>query len=105
MDHDNDAPQPTDRAYFRQQNELLRAAVRGFIGPDDEAQPATHGFMCECSLGTCTESIDLTLEEYAAAVDDHQGFVVRPEHVQPATEQVVSSNDAYWVVVPNDRGA
>jgi hypothetical protein len=88
-----------NEAMFREVNETVRDAAkqRGASGPII--------FLCECGDTTCAESVTMTGAEYerVRAVATH--FAVRPGHVLPDIEIVISRTDAYWIVEKTDEAA
>jgi hypothetical protein len=67
--------------------------ARGLTESDD-----TSEYLCSCGQRDCSESIELTLEEFGAAhaSDDH--FIVAPGHYLPEIEEVVAHHGRYEVV-------
>ena len=82
-------------------NEELFRTVNEHIESVNQAVPATDpniDFLCECDNVECVEKVSATPAEYESvrAVATH--FIVRPEHVDPQVEHVVSSNERFAVV-------
>ena len=79
------APQ---QARFRRANEEL---VRRY------ADLAAHGavpFICECADQRCTRVVSLTLDEYAAATETPDRFVIIPGHERDG-ERLVLRDERY----------
>ena len=55
-------------------------------------------FICECSDGTCTLRIELTLGEYEEVRSDGRWFAVDPAHVTEEIEHIVRTNERYVIV-------
>jgi hypothetical protein len=57
-------------------------------------------WMCECADQTCTESIELTPQQYEKVREQPTHFIVAPstEHVVFEVERVVEQQARYWVV-------
>jgi len=55
-------------------------------------------FICECSNTACTESLDLTAEEYEAVRAHPTRFAVTPGHQIAGIERVVDGNGRFLVV-------
>jgi hypothetical protein len=55
-------------------------------------------FLCECADDFCAESVSLSLDAYEAVRAWPRRFVVKPGHVHPDVERVVSRSATYWVV-------
>jgi hypothetical protein len=83
-----------NESLFREVNERIRGLADTFlVGRDDRQR-----FVCECSRNGCSESVELTLEEYADVRASDVRFVVCPDHVDPEHERVVLKTERYWVV-------
>lgn len=83
-----------NEALFREANERIADHV-------DEAGLATAeriAFVCECADLTCTETLDLSLEEYEAVRAHPAQFVVRPGHERLEIERVIAESRRYCVV-------
>jgi hypothetical protein len=85
-----------NEAAFRDVNESLR-----YVAAESTATVKTLRLVCECGDGQCAEFLDVTVPEYEAvrAVSTH--FLVRPGHVAPEIERVVTENDRFAVVEKN----
>jgi hypothetical protein len=83
-------------ALFRNVNEEIRDASGRFEAEVGE-------FVCECSDPTCTEHVEVPLEEYEEVRSDPTRFLVRPGHVKGPIERVVSRNHRYTVIEKVDR--
>ena len=55
-------------------------------------------FVCECSDGTCTQKIELTIAEYEEVRSDARWFAIRPGHLTNEIEHVVRTNERYVIV-------
>lgn len=83
-----------NESLFREVNERIRGLADTFlVGRGDRQR-----FVCECSRTGCSESVELTLDEYAEVRASDVRFVIMPGHVEPAHERVVLQTDRYWVV-------
>ena len=83
-----------NESLFREVNERIKDLADTFlVGRDDRQR-----FVCECSHEGCSESVELTLEEYAHVRASDWRFVVAPGHVTPEHEHVVLKTDRYWLV-------
>jgi hypothetical protein len=83
-------------ALFRNVNEEIRDASGRFEAEVGE-------FVCECGDPTCTEHVEVPLEEYEAVRSHPTRFLVRPGHVKGPVERVVSRNRRYAVIEKVDR--
>ena len=82
-----------NQAIFRSVNENLEAlnsTFRSVIPVGD--------FVCECADASCAERIGLTTQEYEAVRAHPTYFAVRPGHMLPEVERVVSEHPGYVVV-------
>jgi hypothetical protein len=77
---------------FREVNERVEA-LADRLGAD-----VPYEFLCECANADCSFRISLPLAVYESVRADPQQFVVLPLHYTPEVEELVSENDAYWVV-------
>jgi hypothetical protein len=78
---------------FRDYNNRRVAFEAGAVGGDEPVP-----FLCECGDPGCVEGVDITVNEYVAAHDAPNRFTVKPAHVYPDVESVVSAAERYWVV-------
>ena len=82
------------------QNEGLFRSVNEQIEKLGQVEPARHlvAFVCECSNGTCTLQIELTIGEYEEVRSDGRWFAIAPGHVTDELEHVVRSTERYVIV-------
>ena len=85
------------------QNQILRRAFNESIaevaaGFDDEREPATFEFVCECNDRTCNTMVPMTTAEYDAVRASGHAFVVVPGHEVESVEDVVLVHSSYLVV-------
>ena len=81
------------------QNEVLFRSVNEQIerlGQETDQQYLQ--FVCECSNGVCTESLQLTLREYEEVRSHGRLFAIVPGHLTEQIEHVVRTSDRYLVV-------
>lgn len=78
---------------FREVNERLEGDVRAVTGEQERV-----GFVCECSMSACRDTVSLTLVEYRDLRAFEKRFAVVPGHETPAIEWVVAREDRYFVV-------
>jgi hypothetical protein len=83
-------------ALFRNVNEEIRDASGRFEVDVGE-------FVCECGDPTCTDHVEVPLDEYEGVRRHATRFVVRPGHVKGPVERVVERNRRYTVVEKVDR--
>lgn len=82
-----------NEASFRLINERLESSLRR-LAPTPDPVP----FVCECGSRSCQDSVLLTLAEYESVRAHADHFAVKPGHVFPEAETVVTRNDRYLVV-------
>jgi hypothetical protein len=82
---------------FRVFNEGVRE-----VGEQLHAEPR---FTCECGDVTCTQPIEITVEDYQHARRDPRCFAVLPGHELPDVERVVERHDTHLVVQKTGEGA
>src|SRR3954447_15451136 len=83
-------------ALFRNVNEEIREASGRFEAEVGE-------FVCECGDPTCTEHVEVPLEEYEDVRQHPTRFLVRPGHVKGPIEQIVEQKRRYTVIEKVDR--
>jgi hypothetical protein len=91
---DSEARKGENEAWFRDVNERLEEkAIERDAGTDG-------GFLivCECAREECTERIAISITVYEAVRSNPAAFIVAPGHLDPAVEQLVSSDETYDVV-------
>jgi hypothetical protein len=81
-----------NEARFRDQNEWIETASERFGGV-----PLTS-FVCECGDAACTQTIELTHDEYEAVRSASTHFAVVPNHENPESEQVVTEGSRFSVI-------
>jgi hypothetical protein len=83
-------------------NEAMYRAVNREIEQVSEQEGAgSHDrleVICECGSDTCSETLDLTTDEYDEAHRQRDRFVVAPGHEDETIEHVVSRTERYLVV-------
>jgi hypothetical protein len=88
------------------QNEVLFRSVNEEIEKLGRADTERlRRFVCECSDGTCTEEIQLTVAEYEAVRSQSRWFAIVPGHVTGEIEHVIRSTERYLVVEKDTPGA
>lgn len=88
------AHRATNEARFRDLNEQTAEALER--STTVWSSPAT--FVCECARADCTETIELTLDQYRDVRESPVRFVVVHGHEDLALERIVVTNDAFVVV-------
>lgn len=83
-------------ALFRNVNEEIKEASDRFAADVGE-------FVCECGDPTCTQHVEVPLEEYEDVRQDPTRFLVLPGHVKGPVERVVERNRRYSVIQKVDR--
>jgi hypothetical protein len=82
-----------NEAAFKAHNEGRRALERSAVGPDEPIP-----IVCECGDAGCWDSLLVTIPEIERAHAVKLRYLVKPQHVMPDYERVVSQHEAYWVV-------
>ena len=82
---------------FRKVNEGIDAG-RGLTDAD-----RMISFVCECGRLGCTEMIEVAVSDYQRVRGSGRRFIVRPGHVDDATERVVGEGDGYVVTEKTGR--
>jgi anti-anti-sigma factor len=79
---------------FRDYNNRRMSAEPVAATDDDELIP----FVCECGNQDCIETLMITAAQFTEAHSAPNRFLVRPGHVHPDVERLVSESDAYGIV-------
>ena len=87
-----------NEAFFRAVNEGIAEASERFEADDAE-------FLCECGDASCTDRLELPLDEYESVREHPARFLVRHGHVRADVEQVVRRRRRYAIVEKVDRVA
>lgn len=82
------------------QNEVLFRRVNEEIQKLGQVERTGRftAFVCECSDGTCTQQVQLTIPEYEEVRSESRWFAVAPGHVTEEIEHVVRTTDRYLIV-------
>ena len=88
-----------NQSLFREVNERLEVLADG-----SRPSSGMMTFACECADTSCIEQIYLSVSDYEAVRATPTHFAVRPSHVFPYVEDVVSKSDAYFVVEKRNAG-
>jgi hypothetical protein len=86
-----------NEAFFREVNERIHRVADGFTEGSDEGEHS-YEFLCECSRTSCSERIELTLDEYEHVRAEGTRFVLLPGHELNAIEEVVAREDEHVLV-------
>jgi hypothetical protein len=55
-------------------------------------------FVCECGSADCIGALQVTLGDYETAHSTPNRFLVKPDHIYPDVEFIVTQQEHYWVV-------
>jgi len=86
------------QSLFRSVNERI-AASSDRLGSDQTE------IVCECPDQTCTERVELPLEQYEEVREQPTRFVVRPGHEDPSVGKVVEWHRGFEIVEKVHRAA
>ena len=89
-----------NQAFFREINERV-----GELQQRYEQLATGARWVCECADLSCTEMVEMTLDEYEDVRSNANRFVVRPDHVYEGVERVVESTDRFWLVGKIEQAA
>jgi hypothetical protein len=78
---------------FREVNERIEQVTQRL-----QVTSGMLAILCECGDESCTEQIEIRVDEYERGRADGAMFFVRPGHEVPDTEDVVEEHEAYYVV-------
>ena len=87
---------------YRALNERQVDAAESFRGQGEDRMLE---IVCECTVEGCEEMIELASSDYAEVRAHADRFIVAPDHVVPAVEDVLSRSEHYWVVEKIGAGA
>lgn len=87
---------------FREANEHIAESVDAIRG--DNSGDVQFSIMCECAIPECLAMVDVSRSAYEAVRVHPSQFMVRPDHVLPAAEDVISKLDDYWIVEKIEAG-
>jgi hypothetical protein len=91
------------------QNEVLFRRVNEEIEKLGQIDPGSGSrrtaFVCECSDGTCSQQVHLTIAEYEEVRSDARWFAIAPGHVTEEIEHVVRRTDRFLIVEKDTREA
>lgn len=88
----------------RARNESLFREVNERIGELDTGMSASEeddslvGFVCECPREDCSETLEVTRDEYEAVRGNPRRFLVLPGHEDSDIAHVVERHSSYLVV-------
>jgi hypothetical protein len=82
-----------NEALFRRVNEQIEDVNEAFGGITGD-----FSIVCECAEQTCVEQISVAVDTYEHVRADPTQFFVRPGHVIPDVEEVITREDEYWLV-------
>jgi hypothetical protein len=87
-----------NEALFREVNERIERVTETL-----QVTSETIAILCECGNDSCTERVDVSLEDYERIRGESDLFFVIPGHEIPDVEDVVETNDG-WDVVRKKAG-
>jgi hypothetical protein len=87
-----------NQSLFRAVNEMIEATASS-AGIDEHV----YEFLCECSDGSCTVLLPLTVWEYEQVRADPAQFLIAPGHERLEIEVVVARRGTYQVVRKMDE--
>lgn len=101
MDAEHQRRIANNESLFRSHNKAIRDAIVSFQPTADEGV-STYGFMCECPITQCEDTIELTLAQYDEGRSDPTWFLVRPEHMMAGGDRRVHDHGEYWIIAKAD---
>jgi hypothetical protein len=90
-----------NEALFREVNERIRLLASEWSSDDDDVIE----FTCECANQACAERISATVADYEFVRSDPRRFLVAPGHIDLEVEDVVTEDDAFWIVEKGGEAA
>jgi hypothetical protein len=86
-----------NEALFREVNERIEEVSSRLSGVGDQ-DSLLSGFVCECSQGDCTETLQVTVKQYEAVRENPRRFLVLPGHEDLEVDRVVERHEDLLVV-------
>jgi hypothetical protein len=86
-----------NEALFREVNERIGELDTG-LSASEEDDSQLVGFVCECPREDCSETLEVTRDEYEAVRNNPQRFLVLPGHEDGDIAHVVERHSSYLVV-------
>ena len=80
-----------NEAIFREVNERI-------VETNDELDLSRLSIVCECAEASCAEQIRIDQVDYRRAREQAAVFIVVPDHVLPAVEDVVFAGEGFVFV-------
>ena len=81
---------------FKLRNNAMKNVAK-MVVPTERNNDLPLNFVCECSNESCTEKIQLTIDQYDSARVSNRYFIVRPGHEQLDLESVKLHGEFYVV--------
>jgi hypothetical protein len=94
-----------DEAQLARTESLFREVNERIAETFEEASVDDAQFICECSDSSCTEGIQVPLDQYEDVRSEPTQFIVKQGHTDPAIERVVDAALDYDVVEKDDPDA
>jgi hypothetical protein len=82
-----------NQALFKQVNERIHDVLESL---GDDGRPGE--FVCECGCVDCATMMRLTQEEYEAAREGGERFIVVPGHEQSGLDRIYARHEGFFVV-------
>ncbi len=82
---------------------LFRNVNEGINEASERLETDAARFVCECGDPSCTDRIEVPLDEYESVRDHATRFVVSPGHVKGPVEKIVKRRRGYSVIEKIDR--
>jgi hypothetical protein len=96
--HEREIRAARNQSFFRALNENIKEVNLEF-----SVVAENFAIACECADATCFETIDISVDEYAAIRANPRDFAVLEGHVYLDIEKVVAKNTTHVVVEKFER--
>src|SRR5918995_6955950 len=84
-----------NQSLFREINERIEPLNKSFTWIN-----RLNDFVCECAVETCSDAVQMSVEEYESVRQHPARFFVAADddHVWPDVERILERFDRYWIV-------
>jgi hypothetical protein len=102
--HQSSNPTPAQDDWPAKRAVLAEVNARRVNEAIERGTAAEHRptFLCECGHLGCTETIELTIEEYERVRSRFDRFIVYPGHEMPEVDEVLEGQDGYLLVAKRE---
>jgi hypothetical protein len=92
-----------EKLRIAQTESLFRDVNERIAETADRFESTAANFVCECADASCTQRVDVSLQEYEHVRADPATFVLAPGHEITEVERVVAERGSYRIVEKVER--